>query len=272
LLSYIGKLIIDQIVQISHGKVSSSSNQIWKLVIIEFILAILSDVLNRAITLMDSLLGDLFSTLERIDEDFLEGFKEYLGQNVSRRGEGKISANSTSSYFNKVRSAICEAYQKKMIKDNPCNRVKGIKGEETRRQYLTLEELQKMAATPCNIEKLKQSFLFSALTGFRWSDVKKLTWDKINYSENDGWSIQFTQQKTKNIETMPVSDQAIKILGVRKENEKEIFEGLMYNTWMNDQLKKWVTAAGINKKITFHCARHSFATLHLSMNTDIYCK
>jgi len=39
---------------------------------------------------------------------------------------------------------------------------------------------------------------------------------------------------------------------------------------MNDQLQKWMNAAGINKKITFHCARHSFAMLHLSINTDIY--
>jgi ATP-binding cassette subfamily B protein len=58
---YIGKLIIDQVIQISHSKQSFSSYHLWKLVVIEFALAIISDVLNRAITLMDSLLGDLFS-------------------------------------------------------------------------------------------------------------------------------------------------------------------------------------------------------------------
>ncbi len=58
---YVGKLIIDQVIQISQGKISSTSNHLWKLVIIEFLLAIGSDALNRAITLMDSLLGDLFS-------------------------------------------------------------------------------------------------------------------------------------------------------------------------------------------------------------------
>jgi ATP-binding cassette subfamily B protein len=58
---YVGKLIIDQVVQISHGKAGFSSNYLWKLVVIEFVLAIASDALNRAITLMDSLLGDLFS-------------------------------------------------------------------------------------------------------------------------------------------------------------------------------------------------------------------
>ena len=57
---YVGKLIIDQVVQISHGTQAVSTN-LWKLIAIEFSLAILSDVLNRAINLMDSLLGDLFS-------------------------------------------------------------------------------------------------------------------------------------------------------------------------------------------------------------------
>jgi ATP-binding cassette, subfamily B, bacterial len=58
---YVGKLIIDQVVLMSHSKQSVSHNYLWELVAIEFALAILSDGLNRAITLMDSLLGDLFS-------------------------------------------------------------------------------------------------------------------------------------------------------------------------------------------------------------------
>ena len=62
---YVGKLIIDQVVQISHGK-HTDINHLWKLVAIEFVLAIASDVLNRAITLMDSLLGDLFSNITSI--------------------------------------------------------------------------------------------------------------------------------------------------------------------------------------------------------------
>ncbi len=191
-------------------------------------------------------------TLERIDEDFLEGFKEYLTKTISRRGEGKISQNSALSYFNKVRTSLREAYLKKMIRENPCNRVKGIKHQDTRRQYLTLEELQKLAATPCKNELLKKAFLFSSLTGLRWSDVKALTWNKIMYSEKDGYSIQFTQQKTKAIEMRPVSDQAIKMLGEKDENSGiEIFKDLCYHTYMNQQLQGWVTGVGINKKITF---------------------
>ena len=58
---YVGKLIIDQVIQISHNKANQNFSHLWQLVAIEFGLAILSDILNRAITLIDSLLGDLFS-------------------------------------------------------------------------------------------------------------------------------------------------------------------------------------------------------------------
>ena len=209
-------------------------------------------------------------TLESIDDRFLDGFKEYLSKDISRRGEGKINPNSALSYFNKVRASLREAYINKMIKENPCARVKGIKGKETHRQFLTFEELRQLVATPCDNELLKKAFLFSALTGLRWSDVRAMTWDKISYSEASGWTINYTQKKTKGSEVLPVSDQAIRVLGERLADDQEIFDGLKYHTWMNDQLQNWVDDAGIKKKITFHCARHSFATLQLSNDTDIY--
>ena len=208
--------------------------------------------------------------LEGIDDRFLEGFKEHLLQDVSRRGKGKLNRNSAMSYYNKVRAAIREAYMNKMIKENPCARVKGIKGAETHRQYLTFEELKKLVATPCKNELLRKAFLFSALTGLRWSDVRAVTWRKISYSEANCWMIEYTQKKTKGSEVLPVPEQAIKILGEQGSSDREIFDGLVYHSWMNQQLQNWVAAAGIHKKITFHCARHSFATLQLSNDTDIY--
>jgi integrase len=209
-------------------------------------------------------------TLESIDEQFLEGFKEYLMKDVCRRGKGKLHVNSALSYYNKVRAALREAFMNKLIKENPCARVKGIKGAETHRQFLTFEELKKLVATPCENELLRKAFLFSALTGLRYSDVRALTWRKISCSEASGWVIEYTQKKTKRSEVLPISEQAIRILGDRLPADREIFDGLIYHSWMNQQLQNWVDDAGIHKKITFHCARHSFATLQLSNNTDIY--
>lgn len=209
-------------------------------------------------------------SLDQIDENFLEGFKQYLQGNVARRGLGKLEANSALSYYNKVKASLREAFMNKMIKENPSSRVKGLKAGNTHRQYLTLEELQKMVTTPSENPLMRKAFLFSALTGLRWSDVKALVWEKIRYTEGAGWSLEYTQKKTKGAEILPLSDQAITILGER-ENEKEpIFKKLAYHTHMNKQLQDWVRDAGIDKKITFHCARHTFATLQLSMDTDIY--
>jgi integrase len=210
--------------------------------------------------------------IEQVDERFLESFKEYLLTCKTRKGKQlvKLHQNSILSYFCKVRAALKEAYQNRMIKENPVNRVKPVKAADTHREYLTFEELQLLASTPCEMEILKQAFLFSALTGLRFSDVKALRWENIKYSETDGWHLQFTQKKTKGAESLPVNEQAIKLLGDRGEPDKQMFDALKYSAWNNLKLREWVMAAGIRKKITFHCARHSFATLQLSMNTDIY--
>lgn len=209
-------------------------------------------------------------TLDQIDDEFLEGFKQYLQGSIARRGEGKLQTNSALSYYNKVKAALREAFMNKMIRENPSSRVKGLKAGDTHRQYLTLEELQKMVATPSENPLMRKAFIFSALTGLRWSDVKAVTWGKIRHTEGAGWSLEYTQKKTKGAEILPISDQAVKILGDRKADDVQIFADLAYHTHMNKQLQDWVTDAGIGKKITFHCARHTFATLQLSMETDIY--
>jgi len=211
-----------------------------------------------------------YYTLENIDDFFIEGFKEYLVKEISRRGKGKISPNSALSYFNKLRAALREAFMSKMIKENPCLRIKGMKGKETHRQFLTFEELQKLFSTECVNPRLKKAFIFSALTGLRWSDVKSLTWGNVKHSESNGWSLEYTQQKTKRTEVLPVPEQAIKMLGEKTGSDEPIFKDLTYHAWMGKQLQRWIEDAEINKKITFHCARHSFATLQLSMDTDIY--
>ena len=210
--------------------------------------------------------------MDRVDDRFLESFKEYLLNCPARKGvmPAKLNQNSILSYFNKIRSALREAYNNRMIKENPANRVKSVKAADTHREFLTLEELQRLAATECELPILKRAFLFSALTGLRWSDVKSLTWENVLYGETDGWYLKFTQKKTKGAETLPIPEQAVKILGERNDSQQEIFSLLQYSAWNNIRLREWVLKAGIAKKITFHCARHSFATLQLSMNTDIY--
>ncbi|MCT4001755.1 site-specific integrase [Elizabethkingia anophelis] len=208
--------------------------------------------------------------ISKVDEVFLEGFKDYLlKENISKRGS-KLSRNSALSYFNKVRACLKEAYRNKIIVENPTTRVKTIKEEETDRQYLTLEEIQQLVKTECEYPILKNAFLFSCLTGLRFSDIKELRWKNLSYDSENGWILKFTQKKTKGVENLPISKQSIKILGERGNDDERIFENLVYSCYHNKKLHKWVEKAGIDKHITFHCARHSFATLQLTMNTDIY--
>jgi len=210
--------------------------------------------------------------LENVDDRFLEGFKQHLLTCKTRKGKREVTLhrNSVLSYFNKVKASLKEAYLLKMIRENPASRVKSVKYTDGHRQFLTFEELQRLSNTECDLPILKKAFLFSALTGLRFSDVKALTWANIIYSETDGWALQYIQKKTKGAETLPIAEQAIKLLGRKTDDTTPIFESLDYSAWNNLKLREWVMAANITKKITFHCARHSFATLQLSMNTDIY--
>jgi site-specific recombinase XerD len=69
---------------------------------------------------------------------------------------------------------------------------------------------------------------------------------------------------------MPISDQAYELCGERRDPDRLVFEGLMDPSWINRPVKKWIEAAGITKHITFHCFRHSYATIQLTNGTDIY--
>lgn len=208
--------------------------------------------------------------ISKIDDLFLERFKEYLLTEKINHNGGKLSQNSALSYFNKVRTTLKEAYRNKMISDNPTTRVKTIKEKETNRQYLTLEELQLLVKTECDYPFMKDSFLFSCMTGLRFSDIKNLKWKNLSYDSTNGWMLKFQQQKTKGVENLPISEQAVKVLGERGEDEEKIFRYLKYSAHHNNKLHKWVKDSGIDKHITFHSARHTFATLQLTMDTDIY--
>lgn len=69
---------------------------------------------------------------------------------------------------------------------------------------------------------------------------------------------------------MPISPQALELCGDPRQPTQLVFEDLPDPSWISRPLKNWLKTAGITKKITFHCFRHTFATLQLSNGTDIY--
>ena len=219
------------------------------------------------------------TTFKDIDADWIEGFKEYLNtveKNTYKRTKNKnselfqgLSQNSKVSYFNKLRACINQAFEERIIPVNPLRGVQGFKQEETERMYLTMDEVEKLAETPCNFPYLKNAFLFSCLTGLRKSDIEKLTWGDV-FKEGDRTRIIFRQKKTKGQEYLTINAKAEEYLGTRGSNNEKVFSGFKYGSWVLLELKRWVLSAGITKNITFHCARHTFAVSLLSKNVDIY--
>jgi len=206
-----------------------------------------------------------------LNEKFCNEFKEYLLTTKSNKSNKvTLAQNSAVSYFNKLKATLKQAYKDGYLPSDLNGKIQPVKQAETQRNFLTIEELNSLVKTECNNPLLKRAALFSALTGLRFSDIKNLVWGELEYIEGNGYFIQFKQQKTKGVEMMPISEQAYSLLGELKEPTDKVFEGLTYSAYENKHLAKWIGLAGIEKDITFHCFRHTFATLQLSKGTDIY--
>ncbi len=119
-----------------------------------------------------------------LNERFFEHFKEYILTTKSKKSnKATLSQNSAVSYFNKIKAALKQAYKDGILLTDLNAKIQPIKAEETRREHLTIEELNKLVKTPCNNDLLKRAALFSALTGLRFSDIQKMTWNELEYIE-----------------------------------------------------------------------------------------
>lgn len=209
------------------------------------------------------------TTFEMVDKKFVEGFKTYLAKQAKTKSGTALSTNSQSSYFLKLKAALNQAVEDGIIPHSPAMSVKPAHVEDVHREYLTFDELQRLAKTACPYPVLKDAFLFSCLTGMRWSDINKLTWAEVQEFDG-GTRIVFRQKKTKGLEYLDITDQAVRYMGQRGKADERVFVGLKYSAWHNLALREWCLKAGITKHITFHCGRHTFAVLQLSLGTEIY--
>lgn len=208
-------------------------------------------------------------TFEDIDEDFVIGFKKYLNKRAKTKSNTLLSQNSKYTYYNKFKAALRQAFDDGYTRRNYATKVKGFAQGETTREYLTQEELQAMATAYCKHQVLKNAFMFSCLTGLRWSDINKLTWLEVR-DEEEGSRLIFKQKKTSGQEYQYISNQARQLLGKRKRDNARVFQGLKYGAHFNSEILRWCMRAGITKHITFHSARHTHAVLLLEYGADIY--
>lgn len=208
-------------------------------------------------------------TFKEIDQTFCENFRDYLINTAIKKSGQPLSSSSVSSYFNKFRACLKEAVKKKIIPFNPASDVANPKVIENKREFLTIDELKAIVKAECRYDVLKRAFIFSCLTGLRWSDVNKLKWSEVQKT-NDGWRITFNQKKTDGLQYLDISEQARGYLNEQGNPDEKVFTGLKYSSYMNVELSKWLMRAGITKPITFHCGRHTFAVIQLDLDTSIF--
>jgi integrase len=195
--------------------------------------------------------------LSAIDESWLERYQDYL--------VGKVSRNSADTYYAKVKAALKLAYRAKLITQNPADRVDGIGRIRENPRFLTIEEVHALGETSCRHSDIKRAFLFACYTGIRYGDLITLRWENVLTTE-----LRFIQQKTKRPHRIPLSPTAMEILGERRAGEVQLFSLPKSHSNMWKILREWSEAAGLSEPVSFHDARHTFATLLISNDNDLY--
>lgn len=192
-----------------------------------------------------------------LTEQWCEEFRDYLLENVSE--------NTAFLYFSKFKASLHKAVREKILLTNPASNVEGIKFRQSLRTYLTLDDLKRLAETPCFNAEIKRAFLFSCFCGLRLSDVQALTWKQVT----EDWRIEIVQRKTQETLYIPLSAQAVEFLGKRGRHDEQPFT-LPTRNAIGVALVKWSRDAGIQKHLSFHVSRHTYATLLLTQGADLY--
>lgn len=222
-------------------------------------------------------------TLGEIDKEFCTGFAEYLktakrshytknGQTIHKGGL-PIAKTTSALYYTTFEAALNDAYKKGLISLNPAAYVEESekpKAPQTERDYLTADELKTLAATKCPNEQVRAAFLFSCFCGLRLSDIEGLTWADV-HQDGDTWRIEKRMQKTQRPIYLPLSAEGRRYIPPRENKAPEMLVfSLPKRVTTQCDIRTWIKRAGINKHISFHCARHTFATLMLNQGADLY--
>lgn len=222
--------------------------------------------------------GDV--ALRDVNENWVRGFAKYLKDDAVRLSTKdkaktqKLSQSTQNKLFVILSIALNRAQREKRIRLNPVQYLSTKERPHTKqsnRTFLELSEVKKLAETECTGDAhgydIKAAFLFCINVGLRFSDVSKLRHCDFKQDEN-GTYLDITMQKTGEQLYIYVSDHALSLLPNVDDKTKPIFRIPGAKT-TNYYLGEWVKAAGIEKHITFHCSRHSCATLLLSNGVNL---
>ena len=213
--------------------------------------------------------------LKAVDKEFCRGYIAFLKTCKFNNGKKTLSNTTCRMYMTIVAAALTKAVNEGIIELNPFKQLEKKekpKRDESSIEFLTIEELKLLMATPCRREIVKHAFLFSCFTGLRYCDIKSLLWSEI-HTAVDGKTryLEHKQVKTKKVVTVPISEEALKWMPKKQKDKEKVFHQLYITpTSVEALLDEWVKAAGIHKHITYHCSRHTAATMLLTLGADLY--
>ena len=205
---------------------------------------------------------------DKITPEMMAKFVEYL-QSISK-GEGALT------HWKRWKKIVKAAVKKDVLRKNPCEDIICKADEDAlKKDILSLEEMERLMSTsyPEQNKAVRRAFLFSLYTGIRFCDIIELRYGNVDYSN---YSLTFNQKKTqlhssKSYVTIPLNDSLLSLIGTAStpDNKEEVIFNLPSQTSCLKQIRHWVKKAGINKHITWHCARHSFAVNILNRGANI---
>lgn len=214
--------------------------------------------------------GGKDATLADIDHQWLTDFMIYLMNDYVTYKKTKLTNGTVDNYLRCLKAAFNVAVEEGIMPTNPMLALdrSHLKGTTYEREFLSVEEVKKLIDTPCRRSDIKGAFLFSCFCGLRISDVRSLQWKHV-VTAGGKMYLKITQFKTRRPLSIPLSRQALRWMPERggAGEDEYIFPPLSKNMTVLDD---WAKEAGINKHITFHVSRHTFATMELTMGADIY--
>lgn len=205
-------------------------------------------------------------SIKKIDHAFISDYDFYL------RSVRKCANNTTVKYIKNFKKIVNICLANGWICRDPFINFKATL-KEVKRFFLSEEQLQTIISKSFNTERLnlvKDIFIFSCYTGLAYIDVKKLTNQNIVIGiDGEKW-IYTNRTKTKTQSNVPILPAAEEILNKYKSHPKCLNENtllpILSNQRMNSYLKEIADLCEINEELTFHIARHTFATTVLLSN------
>ncbi|EAQ39525.1 phage integrase family protein [Dokdonia sp. MED134] len=191
-----------------------------------------------------------------ITPDLMQRFYDFL---IHKAG---LSGETPHNYITRFKKLLKSAKNKGIIKEVPTADIRFSnpnKGDTLSKEVLDIDEIKVLYNTYCGNDVVKRAFIFCCYTGLGLAEIRKLKWGHIKKNR-----LVIQRSKTDSKIDNELSKQTLSLLGKRKLNDNLVFDlkGIS-DTAVNKNLKNWLRRADIEKKITFYCARHSFAVLLL---------